>query len=121
LRERIQVALAAGIAPHHVVLDPGLGFGKRAEHSSVLVARLHELAVLGRPLLVGPSRKSFLQRITGERPPAEREFGTAAAVTASVLAGAHVVRVHAVAEMVDVVRVADALRQDAGLDREAPL
>jgi dihydropteroate synthase len=65
---------------------------------------------------VGPSRKSFLQRATGERPPAARDWGTAAAVTAAVLAGAHVVRVHAVPEMVDVVRLADMLRRDASLD-----
>ena len=66
---------------------------------------------------MGPSRKSFVQRATGERPPAARDWATAAAVTAAVLAGAHVVRVHAVAEMVDVVRMADMLRRDAGIDQ----
>jgi dihydropteroate synthase len=116
LRGEMQTATDAGIPLDRIVLDPGLGFGKRAEHSSVLIARLHELATLGRPLLVGPSRKSFLTRLVGDRPPEQREFGTAAAVTACVLGGAHVVRVHGVPGMVDVVRVADGLRQDAGLD-----
>jgi dihydropteroate synthase len=116
LGERVQRAGEAGIPMSHVLVDPGIGFAKRAEHSSTLLARLEELHALGRPLLVGPSRKSFLQRATGERPPAARDWGTAAAVTAAVLAGAHVVRVHAVPEMVDVVRLADMLRRDASLD-----
>jgi dihydropteroate synthase len=84
------------------------------------VARLHDLAALQHPLLVGPSRKSFLTRALGERPAGEREYGTAAAVAACVLAGAHLVRVHGVKQMVDVVRVADMLRRDAGLDRGGP-
>jgi dihydropteroate synthase len=73
---------------------------------------LGELHALGRPILSGPSRKSFLTRATGDRGPAERVWATAAAVTASVLAGAHIVRVHDVAAMRDVVRVADRLRAD---------
>jgi dihydropteroate synthase len=117
LGERLRRAGEAGIPMSHVLVDPGIGFAKRAEHSSTLLARLEELHALGRPLLVGPSRKSFLQRATGERTPAARDWGTAAAVTAAVLAGAHVVRVHAVPEMVDVVRVADMLRRDASVDR----
>ena len=75
--------------------------------------RLDRLAALDRPILVGPSRKSFLNVATGERPPPERDWGTAAAVTASVLGGAHIVRVHDVREMADVVRVADRLRAAA--------
>jgi dihydropteroate synthase len=117
LGERLQRAREAGIPMLRVLVDPGIGFAKRAEHSSTLLARLDGLHALGRPLLVGPSRKSFLQRATGERVPAARDWGTAAAVTAAVLAGAHVVRVHAVAEMVDVVRVADMLRHDAAADQ----
>jgi len=119
LRERLAFAMEAGIPAQSVLLDPGIGFAKKPEHSSAVVGRLHELAVLGRPLLAGVSRKSFLQRSLGERVPSEREFGTAAAVTACVLAGAHVVRVHGVREMLDVVRVADMLRRDAGLDSGA--
>lgn len=102
-------AMAAGVARERIVLDPGFGFAKRAEHSVELLSRLAELHAAGFPILSGPSRKSFLQTGLGQRPPAGRLWGTAAAVTASVLAGAHIVRVHDVAEMVDVVRVADAL------------
>jgi dihydropteroate synthase len=119
LAARCSAARQAGIDSARIILDPGLGFAKRAEHSSTLLSRLHELTALGRPLLVGPSRKSFLTRALGERPSTGREFATAAAVTASVLAGAHVVRVHGVAAMLDAVRVADMLRRDSGLDREA--
>jgi dihydropteroate synthase len=119
LHERLASARMAGIPDECILVDPGIGFGKRAEHSSTLIARLHELASLGRPLLAGPSRKSFLQRSIGERSPSQREFGSAAAVTACVLAGVHVVRVHGVAEMLDVIRVADMLRRDAGLDGES--
>jgi dihydropteroate synthase len=109
LLERAKAAIAAGVRRDGIVLDPGLGFAKRAEHSMEALARLGELHALGFPILSGPSRKSFLQKGLGERPPADRLWGTAAAVTASVLAGAHIVRVHDVAQMVDVVRVADAL------------
>jgi dihydropteroate synthase len=121
LAARCSAARTAGIDAARIILDPGLGFAKRAEHSSTLLSRLHELTALGRPLLVGASRKSFLTRALGERPPEAREFATAAAVTASVLAGVHVVRVHGVATMIDAVRVADMLRRDGGLDREAAL
>jgi dihydropteroate synthase len=103
-------ALAAGVRRESIVVDPGFGFAKRAEHSYDVLAHLDALASLDRPILSGPSRKSFLKRALGERPPSEREWGTAAAVTASVLYGAHIVRVHGVREMVDVVRVADLIR-----------
>jgi dihydropteroate synthase len=110
LRQAIDRAEAAGVAPERIVIDPGLGFAKRAEHTLEICARLAEFAALGRPILVGPSRKSFLQAGLGEVPPGARLWGTAAAVTAAVLQGAHIVRVHDVAEMVQVVRVADAIR-----------
>jgi len=110
LAARVAVAEAAGIARGQIILDPGLGFAKRAEHSLAVLAGLPRLAALGCPLLVGPSRKSFLTAALGDVPPDHREWGTAAAVTAAVLLGAHIVRVHGVAEMIDVVRVADALR-----------
>lgn len=109
LAERAAAAEAAGIPRAAIVLDPGFGFAKRAEHSMQALASFQTLHALGYPLLSGPSRKSFLQAGLGERPPDGRMWGTAAAVTASVLAGAHIVRVHDVAEMADVVRVADAL------------
>jgi len=120
LEQALARAVAAGVSREQVILDPGIGFAKRAEHSLALVAKLSDLASLGRPLLVGPSRKSFLAAAMGAIPPAERDWGTAAAVTAAVLAGAHIVRVHGVAAMVQVVRVADAIRQQAAGADAAP-
>ena len=106
-------ATSAGVSRDSIVLDPGFGFAKRAGHSYSLLARLAELATLDLPLLSGPSRKSFLKEPLGDRQPVEREWGTAAAVAASVLGGAHIVRVHNVAAMADVVRVADRIRAAA--------
>ena len=112
LRESVAFATQAGIPAERIILDPGLGFAKEAPHSYEALARLDAFAELGRPLLVGPSRKSFLARALGRAiPPAERDWATAAAVAAAVLAGAHIVRVHAVAEMLQVVRVADEIRR----------
>jgi dihydropteroate synthase len=108
------------VARERILIDPGIGFAKRAKHSSQMLATLQTLHALGQPLVVGVSRKSFLRRAIGDREPDDREWATAAAVTAAVLAGAHVVRVHGVPAMVDVVRVADMLRRDAGLDNEGP-
>ncbi len=112
LRESIAFAAGAGIARDRLLVDPGLGFAKEAPHSYEALARLDEFSELGRPIVVGPSRKSFLARAVGRSvPPLERDWGTAAAVAAGVLAGAHVVRVHAVAPMVQVVRVTDEIRK----------
>jgi dihydropteroate synthase len=111
LRASLDRALAAGARRESVILDPGLGFAKRPEHSYAALAALPELAALGCALLAGPSRKSFLTAAIGERAPAERDMATAASVAAAVLFGAHIVRVHNVPAMVDVVRVADAIRQ----------
>jgi dihydropteroate synthase len=121
LETRCAAAVRAGVARERILIDPGIGFGKRAEHSFQMLATLQALHALGQPLVVGVSRKSFLRRAVGDRPPDAREWASAAAVTAAVLAGAHVVRVHGVAQMVDVVRVADMLRRDAGLDAEGPV
>jgi dihydropteroate synthase len=115
LRASIECALNAGVRRESLVLDPGLGFAKRAEHSYEALAALPLLAALGCPLLAGPSRKSFLSAAIGERAPAERDMATAASVAAAVLLGAHIVRVHNVPAMVDAVRVADAVRR-AGHD-----
>jgi dihydropteroate synthase len=112
LRESVAFATGAGVAREAILLDPGLGFAKAPVHSYEVLARLDELAELGRPIFSGPSRKSFLAKALGRTLAApQRDWGTAAAVTASVLAGAHAVRVHAVAEMVQVVRVADEIRK----------
>ena len=110
LAARLDAAVAAGIPRDRLILDPGLGFAKRAEHSYEALAGLSELAALDRPLLVGTSRKSFLSAASGELTPRERDWATAAAVTAAVLLGTHIVRVHAVSEMTHVVRVADRIR-----------
>jgi dihydropteroate synthase len=110
LGAQVAAAVAAGVRREAIVVDPGFGFAKRAEHTFEALARLDRLQVLDRPILVGPSRKSYLKLALGDRPPADREWGTAAAVAASVLGGAHIVRVHGVKEMVDVVRVADRVR-----------
>jgi len=101
-----------GIARDQTLLDPGLGFAKEPAHSLAALDRLDELAALDRPLLIGPSRKSFIGQ-TLSRPVGERVMGTAAAVAAAVMGGAHVVRVHDVEAMLDVVRLCDALRGQA--------
>ena len=112
IRAGIGVATQAGVPVGSLIVDPGVGFAKHPQHSYGVLARLAELAgALDRPLLVGPSRKSFMRAALDERPAAERDWGTAAAVTAAVLAGAHIVRVHAVSEMVQVVRVAEEIRK----------
>jgi dihydropteroate synthase len=112
LRESIAFAAGAGIARERVLIDPGIGFAKEAAHSYEVLARLDEFSELGRPLLVGPSRKSFLSKaLPGVTPPAGRDWATASAVAAACLAGAHIVRVHAVAEMLPVVRVSDEIRK----------
>jgi dihydropteroate synthase len=117
LEESVHRATAAGVSRDQVILDPGIGFAKRAAHSYGVLARLSEIAArMDRPLLVGPSRKSFMREALADRPAIERDWGTAAAVTAAVLAGAHIVRVHAVSEMVQVVRVAEEIRKADGLD-----
>jgi dihydropteroate synthase len=112
LRESIAFATGAGVAREALIVDPGLGFAKEAVHSYEALARIHEFAELGRPILAGPSRKSFLAKALGPSVPASgRDWGTAAAVAAAALAGVHVVRVHAVAQMAQVVRVADEIRK----------
>jgi dihydropteroate synthase len=110
LQRSVERALGAGVKRERLIVDPGLGFAKRAEHSFQVLAHLSRFAALGLPLLVGPSRKSYLSSAIGSLPAADRDWATAAAVTAAVLGGAHIVRVHRVAEMVQVVRVADAVR-----------
>jgi dihydropteroate synthase len=112
LRESVAFATGAGVARDQIVLDPGLGFAKEAAHTYETLARFEEFSELGRPLLAGPSRKRFLTRpFHGEIPAAERDWATAAAVAAAVFAGAHIVRVHAVREMAQVVRVSDEIRK----------
>src|SRR2546428_746166 len=111
-RSRVEAAMAAGIEGERIAVDPGFGFGKTSDHNLALLGSLPALRGLDRPIVIGPSRKSFVGAILG-RPVEEREWGTAAAVAVGVFQGAHVVRAHSVAQMRDVTRVAQALR-DAG-------
>ena len=115
LRHAVAIARRAGVAKSQIVLDPGIGFGKSAAQNFVLLQKLPELARLGFPLLVGVSRKGFIGRALGGVPEGERAWGTAAAVAASILGGAHIVRVHDVAEMVQVARVTDAVLHPASI------
>jgi len=115
LRRSVAVARRAGVAKSQIILDPGLGFGKPAEQSFELLARIPDLARLGFPLLIGASRKSFVGKALGGAPKEERAWGTAATVAAAILGGAHIVRVHDVAEMVQVARVADAIADPQSL------
>lgn len=113
LRNGVAMARNAGVAKSQIILDPGIGFGKSFAQNYELLEKLPQLAKLGYPLLVGTSRKGFLgatlARDGKPAPPEERIWGTAATVTASILNGAHIVRVHDVPEMVQVARVADCL------------
>jgi len=113
LRAAVKRARKAGIANSQIILDPGIGFGKNYRQNFQLLAHLEKIAALGFPLLVGTSRKAFLgatlRSADSPAPPGDRIWGTAATVTATILAGAHIVRVHDVAEMAQVVRVADAI------------
>lgn len=109
LEQAVLRAEAAGVARESLIVDPGIGFSKTAEHSLEVLRRMPELARLDRPVLVGPSRKSFMAKVVK----GERVMGTAGAVATCVMAGAHVVRVHDVKEMVDVVAVCDAIRGKA--------
>ncbi|MEI6224725.1 MAG: dihydropteroate synthase [Deltaproteobacteria bacterium] len=113
LSAAMERAVAAGVREDRIILDPGVGFAKTAEQSTEILARLPGLLSLGRPLLVGPSRKSFIGAITGA-PPEDRLAGTLAAVTAAVLGGATFVRVHDVAASRQAARVAAALRSCGG-------
>ena len=107
----VNVALKFGVWKEQLVLDPGFGFGKNYEENYPLLARLHELHELGLPILSGTSRKSFIGKTLGGAAVDARVFGTMATVTASVLKGAHIVRVHDVREAVETVHVADAILQ----------
>ena len=116
LRNSIACARRAGVAKSRILVDPGIGFGKSHRQNFEVLARLAEFARLGYPIVIGTSRKSFLGKAIARPgnsplPPNERLFGTAATVTASIIGGAHIVRVHDVAEMAGVARIADAIAE----------
>jgi len=108
LSERVEAAVAGGVAAEQIILDPGFGFGKSVEHNLELVRRLREFRSLGRPVLLGCSRKRTLGELTG-KPADQRVLGTAAMCAAGIMNGANLIRVHDVPEMVDVARVCDAV------------
>ena len=119
LRRAVGVARRAGVPKTQIVLDPGIGFGKSPAQNYELLQKLPELARLGHALLTGTSRKSFLAKAPGAAPDADRAWGTAATVAASILGGAHIVRVHDVAEMVQVARVTDAVLRPPSVSAQA--
>ena len=108
LRERVEAAVFAGVDPERIAIDPGIGFGKEIEHNLTLMHGIDALLDLGRPVLVGPSRKRFIGTLL-DLPEDQRVEGTAGAVAWVVARGVHVVRVHDVKEIVRVVRVIDAI------------
>jgi dihydropteroate synthase len=118
LREAMSRASRAGIPKSRILLDPGIGFGKTHEQNFEILAALPEFARLGCPIVIGTSRKGFLGKALAKPgdeplPPDRRLLGTAATVTASILGGAHIVRVHDIAEIASVVRASDAIANSA--------
>jgi dihydropteroate synthase len=110
---RISAAVKAGVDMEQIIIDPGLGFGKTVEHNMELIARLRELRRLGRPVLAGHSRKSFIGRLTGVGPAELRIAGTITVGTMLIANGADMLRVHDVREAVESAKVADALTRSA--------
>lgn len=108
LMDSVEIAHKSGISDEQIILDPGIGFGKTIAQNLTLLDRLDEIKALGYPLLVGPSRKSFIG-YTLDLPPEERVEGTAAAVAVSIVRGADIIRVHDVKQMVRVARMTDAI------------
>jgi dihydropteroate synthase len=111
LKERIEFAEATGIELDKIAIDPGLGFSKSMEANLEILGRLSELRALGRPILIGASRKSFIGKATG-KDVAERLSGTLAAISAAVLGGARIIRAHDVSETVEAIKVLDAIRAE---------
>ncbi len=111
-KNRIQELERAGIAPEKIIIDPGIGFGKTFDQNLVLLNRLGLFKDLGKPILVGPSRKAFLGRILDLPYPADRDLGTMAAITAAIMRGADIVRVHSVGNAVQACKVADAVLRE---------
>lgn len=109
LASSIELALSAGIAWERIIVDPGIGFGTTPEENLMLLRRLGELRALGRPILLGTSRKSTIGLVLGGLPPSERIEGTAATVALGIAQGADIVRVHDVHEMMRVVKMSDAI------------
>jgi len=109
LEEGIGIAVKAGVDREKILIDPGIGFGKTLEHNLIILNRLEEFRALGRPILLGPSRKKFIGTVLGVPAPEQRVDGTAAAVALGIERGARVLRVHDVARMAQVARMTDAI------------
>jgi dihydropteroate synthase len=114
----IQRAIEAGLPKSQIWFDPGIGFAKTAEQNAEIIKQIQLFDTIGFPVLIGPSRKAFIGALTGKKDPLKRVYGTAAAVAASVLFGARILRVHDVAEMNDVVKVAWAIARSGTSGRE---
>lgn len=110
LRISIRLANKFGISDDKIIIDPGIGFGKTFEHNLEIIKNLKEFTLLGKPVVIGVSRKAFIGKILGDVPPSERLEGTASAVAISIFNGANIVRVHDVKEMARAAKVADAIK-----------
>ena len=109
IEQQVQKAIAAGVQPNNIILDPGIGFAKDAKQNIQLIQQLTEFKKLNHPILIGVSRKSFIGKIINQDNPKDRVWGTAAANTSAIAMGADILRVHDVPQMYDVARVADAI------------
>jgi dihydropteroate synthase len=110
LKDSLEKAAQMGIRREMIVLDPGIGFGKSFNHNLEIIRELGRFSCLGRPILLGSSRKAFIGHILG-KPALERDTGTMAAVAVGVMNGAHIVRVHDVKKAVETVKVVDAIKR----------
>lgn len=110
LKRSIDIALKAGVQPDRIVVDPGIGFGKTSEHNLEIIDRLRELCILRKPILIGASRKSFIGKVLN-KDVEDRLMGTASSCALAISNGANIIRVHDVKEMVDVARIADAVKR----------
>ncbi len=109
LAERTQAVMAGGVAESQIMIDPGFGFGKTVNHNLEMVRRLGELGSLGRPILIGPSRKSTIGKVLGQQDPQQRLWGTAAVCALCIANGAAMIRIHDVEQMAQVTRMTDAV------------
>jgi dihydropteroate synthase len=113
LSDSINLAVSKGIRRENIIIDPGIGFGKTADHNLTIIKELARLNSLERPILIGASRKAFIGEVLGVKEPARRDIGSLAVTAVSVMNGAHIVRVHDVKQSVDVIRMAEAIQKGA--------
>jgi len=109
IREGIDIALKAGVPDDMIIIDPGIGFGKTIEHNLEIINRLDEFKGFEKPILIGPSRKSFIGKLLGNMPVKDRLEGTAASIAVGISKGANIIRVHDIKEMSRVAKIADAI------------